>query len=343
MDYYEAIASQPANLAASAATVGAALTSLDLAPWRAGTIAACSMGASSYAGRTFVHRLARHGRRAVSIEASELLSLSGAGGAGSNADLADGYVFVSEGGRSRETIEAALAVGPGARLGVTNAPTAPISAAVDAVLPLGHGDDSNVYTVGYTATLQAFGLLAHAIDGIDEGDDWSALPDLLASTLSSTASAAAEIALMFGELTSIDFVGTGAAASSVAEAALLFRESTRTPTAAHETYQYLHGPMESLTASQGCVLFGDGREITLAHYLARAGVTTLLVTSEFVPAEPGLAVVTLPVVPAVSRAVLEIAPLQLVAGELCRMRGLGIDGFLYHQDDTKVDVAQTGP
>ena len=38
---------------------------------------------------------------------------------------------------------------------------------------------------------------------------------------------------------------------------------------------------------------------------------------------------------ALSRAVLEILPVQLVAGELARDRGLGIDGFLYQQDDTK--------
>jgi glucosamine--fructose-6-phosphate aminotransferase (isomerizing) len=332
MDYYEAVASQPANLAASATTVGAALRSIDLTPWRAGAIAACSMGASSHAGRTFVHRLARHGRRAISIDASELISL------GAPANVADSFVFVSEGGRSRETIEAAMSVAPGARLGITNSPAAPVSQAVDAVLPLGHGEDSKVYTVGYTATLQAFGLLATAIDGIDEGDDWAALPALFESTLSATADAARQVADLFADLTSLDFVGTGAFASSVTEAALLFRESTRTPTAAHETYQYLHGPMESLTASHGCVLFGDDREVALAQYLARAGVTTVLVTSETVPAAKALVVIAVPSVPAVSRAILDIVPLQLVAGELSRSRGLGIDGFLYHQDDTKIDA-----
>jgi glucosamine--fructose-6-phosphate aminotransferase (isomerizing) len=332
MDYYEAVASQPANLAASASSVDKALASIDLAPWRAGTIAACSMGASSHAGRSFVHRLARHGRSAISVDASELISL------GKPANVADSFVFVSEGGRSRETIEAAMSVAPGGRLGLTNSPAAPISQAVDAVVPLGHGEDSKVYTVGYTATLQAFGLLASAIDGSSEGDDWAGLPALLESTLTATAEAAREVAELFADLTSLDFVGTGAFASSVTEAALLFRESTRTPTAAHETYQYLHGPMESLTPSHGCVLFGDGREVSLSQYLARAGITTVLVTAENVPAEKGLVVIGVPAVPPVSRAILDIAPLQLVAGELSRLRGLRIDGFLYHQDDTKIDA-----
>jgi glucosamine--fructose-6-phosphate aminotransferase (isomerizing) len=336
MDYYEAVASQPANLVASAASVGAAVAALDLRRWTQGTIAACSMGASSHAGHTFVHRLARHGRRATSIDASELISL------GAAAQVADSFVFVSEGGRSRETIQAALSVPIGARLAITNAPSAPISEAVDAVVALGHGEDSKVYTVGYTATLQAFGLLAGAIDGVDEGDDWAALPDLLDVTLASTASAAKQVAEMFAGLTSLDFVGTGAFSSSATESALLFRESTRTATAAYETYQYLHGPMESLTSSHGCVLFGDGREVELARYLAGAGINTVLITSEAVTGEKNLKVIAVPSVPAVSRAILDIVPLQLIAGELSRSRGLGIDGFLYHQDDTKIDVIPAG-
>ena len=84
---------------------------------------------------------------------------------------------------------------------------------------------------------------------------------------------------MFGDLTSIDFVGSGAAASSVTEAALLLRESTRTPTAA---LRDLPVPARADGVADRrrtrCVLFGDDREISLARYLARAGVPTLLVT-----------------------------------------------------------------
>jgi hypothetical protein len=38
-----------------------------------------------------------------------------------------------------------------------------------------------------------------------------------------------------------------------------------------------------------------------------------------------------------SGAILEILAAQLVVGELARLRGLGIDGFRYRQDDTKID------
>jgi glucosamine--fructose-6-phosphate aminotransferase (isomerizing) len=320
MDYYEAVAAQPSRLEASAATVRAALNGLHLAPWRAGVLGVVSMGASHHAGHAFAHRLAGSGRRVVNVTASALLD-AGRG------DLADSYLFVSEGGRSRETIEAAQLV-DGPRLVLTNAPASPLGQVADAVIELGHGEDSKVYTVGYTATLQALGLLATALDGVDDRDDWAALPGQLAALTSG-----AELE----GVASIDFVGAAASYAAAAEGALLVRESARISTATYETYQYLHGPMEPLEASSGCVLFGDGREVPLAQYVAGTGARTVLITTADVPSTAGLQVVRVPDIPAMSRAVLEIAPVQVIAGDLARARGLAIDGFRHHQDDTKVD------
>ena len=209
------------------------------------------MGASSHASIAFVDRLVRHGRRAVKLDASDLMSLA------PGFDVADSYVFVSEGGRSRETIAAAQLAPTGRRLGLTNDPSAPFSQVVDAVISLGHGEDSPVYTIGYSSTLQAFGLLATAIDGLDDGDDWRALPGRVSDTLDSLGEKAKLIAARLEGLTSLDFVGSGTSLASTAEAALIFREATQTCTATYATYQYLHGPMEPLTSQQGCVLFGD--------------------------------------------------------------------------------------
>lgn len=324
MDYYEAVAGQPSRLSDSATAVRAALSAIDLWPWRAGVLGVVSMGASHHAGHAFAHRLARSGRRVVNVTASSLLDVG-------RGDLADCYLFVSEGGRSRETIEAAQLV-DGPRLALTNAPASPLGQLADAVIDLGHGEDSKVYTVGYTATLQALGLLASALDSVDDGDDWSSLPGRLAALLGAGSGGAD-----FDGAASIDFVGAAASYAAAAEGALLIRESTRISTATYETYQYLHGPMEPLEASTGCVLFGDGREVALARYVAGTGARTVLVTSVDVPSTAGLQVVRIPNTPAMSRAVLEISPVQVIAGELARARGLGIDGFRHHQDDTKVD------
>ncbi len=331
MDYYKAVSSQAANLENSAQSVAGVLAEIDLQPWRSGVLAVASMGASSHAGNAFVRRLVRHGRRAVNLDASDLLSL------GPNFDVADSYIFVSESGRSRETIAAAQLAPVGRRLGLTNNPSAPLAEVVDTVIGLGHSEDSPVYTVGYTATLQAFGLLATAIDGVDDGDDWSALPSHVSETLASLSDQAVRVAASFNQLTSFDFVGCGTSYAAAAEAALLFRESTRICTATYATYQYLHGPMEPLTSRQGCVLFGDRREVSLARFLVSKGIPTVLVTSGSTAEADGLSVMRIPEVAAISRAILEILPAQLVAGELARLRGLGIDGFRHHQDDTKID------
>lgn len=337
MDYYEAVAAQPNRLEMSAKAVSDGLAGVDLTPWQSGLLGVVSMGASSHAANALIHRLARHGRRAVNLDASDVMAL------GASVDLADSYVFVSEGGHSRETIEAARAVGSAPKLALTNAPTAPIADVVDVVIGLDHGDDSKVYTVGYVATLQAFGLLATALDGVDEGVDWATVPELMTGTLAALAPIAPGLAARVGQASSVDFVGSGACRASVAEAALLFRESSRTATAAYDTYQYLHGPMESLTPGHAVVLFGDDREVELARYLAGKDVTTLLVTATARSVGPEVAVLGIPAAPPLVTSILQILPAQLIAGELARQRGLGIDGFLYHQDDTKVpDPEPTG-
>ncbi|GAA1696621.1 glucosamine--fructose-6-phosphate aminotransferase [Fodinicola feengrottensis] len=331
MDYYQAVASQAANLERSANIVREQLGALDLSRWQLGVLAVASMGASSHAGHALVHRLGRYGRRAINVDASEILAL------GPKSDVADGYVFVSEGGRSRETIAAAQQIGGNERLGITNDPTAPLSQVVDATFGIGHGEDSRVYTVGYTATLQAFGLLATALDGICDGDDWPALPALVDRTLTDLAVQAFEIADALTEVTSIDVVGAGLARASASESALLIRESTRISTAAYETYQFLHGPMEALTRQRACVLFGEEREVRLARYLAAAKVPTVLVTSATVAAAKNLHVVPIPAVSGLSRAILQILPIQLLAGDLARRFGLKVNGFQHTQDDTKID------
>ena len=330
MDYYDTVASQPVELRRSAEQVRSALASADLDPWRSGTVVVVAMGASAHAGNALVDRLLRHGRPAFNLDASTVMELGG------RSALADSYVIVSEGGRSRETVEAARSLPAGTRLGLTNAPASPFGEAVDLVVGLGHGPDSRVYTIGYTATLQAFSLLATALDGEGDGADLDALPGEVDVALNAFGGRAAGIAERLADLDSLDFVGRGASLASAAEGALLFREATHTATAAFETFQYLHGPMEGLSERRGCVVIGSGRELSLASFLAERGIFTVLLTNEDLDEKENLAVVRIAEQAPLSRAVLEIVPLQLVAGELARRRGLGVDGFVFSQQDTKI-------
>jgi glucosamine--fructose-6-phosphate aminotransferase (isomerizing) len=329
MDFFDALAEQPERLASSGKAVRERLAELPLDPWRSGTLATVAIGASSHAAHAFTARLVRGGRRAIALDAAELFDPS-------TAFLADCYAIVSEGGRSRETLEAAAAVAGRPRLGLTNDPGSPLAEGVEEVLGLDHGPDSPVYVVGYTAALQAFGLLAEALDGRDEGDDWAALPDQVATVQAASRSAAEQAAAALAGVVAIDVVAPAAFRATAAEGALLLREATRTPAASFETYQYLHGPMEPQGPGTGCVVIGDDRELELARYLADTGAPTVLLTSRPVDAAPGLVVIAVPELPALSRSILQVLPLQQLTGELARARGLRIGDFRYHQADTKV-------
>ena len=329
MEFDDAVAAQPLRLEQSATAVRERLKSIRLDPWRTGTLATASIGASSHASQAFVARLIRGGRRAIALDAADLFG-------GAAAHLADSFVFVSEGGRSRETLEAAGTASARPRLGLTNDLTAPLGDHTDEMVGLDHGPDSPVYTVGYTATLQAFGLLATALDGRDEGDDWKALPELVGRTLTDHREPARRAAASFADVAAVDVVAPAAFRASAAEGALLVREATRTPGAAFETYQYLHGPMEPLGPETGCVVIGDDREVELAQYVAGTGAPTVLLTSRSVECEEGLTVLRIPVAPVLTRTILQALPLQLVIGELARLHGLRIGAFRYHQSDTKV-------
>lgn len=331
MDFFDAVAEQPERLATSAKAVRERLAELPLDPWRHGLLATAAIGASSHAAHAFTGRLVRGGRRAAALDAADLFDPSAV-------SPADCYLLVSEGGRSRETLEAATALSGRPRLGLTNDTGSPLATRVDQVLGLEHGPDSPVYAIGYTATLQAFGLLAEALDGRSEGDDWNALPDQVATTLASTRSSVEEGATVFAQVATIDVVAPGAFRSTANEGALLLREATRTPAAAFETYQYLHGPMESQQPGTGCIVIGDHREVEVARYLAGIGIPTVLLTSTPVESGPGLVVVDVAELPIMSRSILQVLPLQQLAGQMARMRGLRIGDFRYHQADTKVGV-----
>ncbi len=330
MKYEDAVASQPENLELTRARVVETLAASDLSPWGTGTLGVVAMGAGSHAGWALVERLRRAGRRATNLEASALLEDV------QPSAFADSFVLVSEGGRSTETVGAANRLDAGGRLGMTNVGDSPLALAVDLTVTIGHGEDSPVYTVGYTATLQALGLLADALGAATPGEQYGELPEELGRVLSEQADQMEEIAGLTSGLAAFDFVGHGASFASASESALLFREATRMPTAAFETRQYLHGPMESLGPDRGCVVFGDRREVELARYMAGQGIPVVLLTSVEVQQSRGLSVVRVPPAGPVTRAVLEIAPVQLLVGSIARIRGLAIDGFVYHQDDTKL-------
>ncbi|WP_328331775.1 hypothetical protein OHA70_12305 [Kribbella sp. NBC_00382] len=143
MKYPEGIAAQPAALATS-------LASLQLPSYKGGLIALVGIGASEHAAQGAATAWRAAGLQAVAIPAS------------SPPVAAALTLLISESGRSTEV----LAHNPSSRtIALTNFPDSPLAAAADEVILLNSGPDSPAYTTGYTATLQALGVL---------GDHWSA-------------------------------------------------------------------------------------------------------------------------------------------------------------------------
>ena len=326
MRFPEGIDAQPEVLRTSAEAVRGALQRIP--PIAEGAVVALvGIGASEHVARSAAPVWRALGIRAFALSATELLDPA--------RPVADVVVAMSESGRSTETVTA-LERAAGRRVVITNFPDSPLAALADEVIPLGSGPDSPVYTTGYTATLQAVGLLGEHWAG--RGSDWSALPDQAARVIDDARPVIESVVQRFDEARIIDVVGSGASLTTAGEGALLLREAARAFTAAHETYNYLHGPMEPLDPSVGCVVVGAGRELRLAREVSALGCSTVLVTTDTgVDAGDRLTPIRLPE-PAspLARSVLEILPLQLLGWSLASRRGLRADGFRYEQDDIKL-------
>ncbi|MCL2464453.1 MAG: SIS domain-containing protein, partial [Micrococcales bacterium] len=329
-DFRTAIVSQPTWMASAAAAAAEVFAGRHPAPWAPGeTVAVVAMGASTHAGAVFVEALRIAGVRAVNLDASGIAHYP------QGFRPADHLIVISESGRSPEPIAAATRLG-GRPVVITNEPDSPVAQLADVLVPLGGFTDSGVYTIGYTTTLVALAAVARA-HGVDLGDP-QRLVHLAQVALTDFDPVAAQVARALDACGFADIVGQGVAAGSAQAAALLFRESTALATAAYETLQYLHGPMESCGAGTGVLLFGDGRERGIATQLRAAGATVVAAVTEPGADEPGVHRLSV-AADGYPAAVPQVVFAQLVAAELAALRHRDVGRFGFPQPDTKLDPA----
>lgn len=264
-------------------------------------------------------------------------------------------VGISQSGRSPETagiLAAARAAGAVATVALTNEADTPLSRAADVALDFGNQPDSFASTIGYTATVLGLDLLAAALTG-ESGqrsrsaadDQWTLLIDGLASVQQKIAIDVSTLLAALSESASIDVVGAGASLAAAEVTALLLREVSRIPATAAETRNYLHGAMES-AGRTGHIIFGRGRERSLAGMLGETGHRTVLVAQRrnddaFAADLPGVSRIELPDLPPAPLAVVEAVFAQTLVAGLAECRGLDIEHFVFHNDDTK--IGQTVP
>jgi fructoselysine-6-P-deglycase FrlB-like protein len=335
--FVDAMRSQPEQLALAYDRLVSDLDRQSIAAWKPEeTVGIVAMGASGHSAATLVAVLAAAGQRAVRIVASEL-ELAAPG-----YQPADHYIIVSESGRSPEPIEAARTLTHGRRTGISNHPDEQISEVLDVSLGLGGFADSGVYTVGYTATIMAYALLADRAGAVPLAEDVARIPQLVGDALATYDTVAAEVGAALAGATSIDIVARGASFATASELALMIREGLRMPATAYETFEYLHGPMESTTAGSVVVLFGDSRELEVPDPLVDAGIRVILVTSADVSAIPSAGNPNLTVVPidgALSgfvRPIVETVFAQLALAHGIEHKPFPLEKFVYEDLGTKV-------
>lgn len=328
--FRDAILAQPENLTAAARAVQEALADVDLSPWRSGTLVVGAMGASQSAAIPVVRALRARGRRAFLLTASELAYDRAR-------ELGDAFVLVSQSGASAETVDALAQLKGAPVLAISAHRDTPVARNAAGWLPLGPLPDTPVATLSYTATLQTLGMLGDALAG-EPLAAWTNVSAMAEAVLASCAEIVERVAPAFAQITSLDAVGGASAEGSAGETALLAREGLRLPASAMETRQYLHGPMESVAAGLGAIVFGGERERALADELISYGATALLIgEADAVFGDTAVAgVVALPSASATAAPILQILPVQLLAERVAGLRGLPIGELRRSQRDTKV-------
>lgn len=331
MRFDEAIHAQARNLRHSRPAVEEALARADLSPWRRERLVLTGMGSSSYATEVVVPGLLAAGIGATAAVADDVPPLVAAG-------LVEALVAVSQEGTSTETLAACEAAEGVPILAVTNGGGSPVARRAEVVVPLALIGDSSIFTLGYTATLQALGLLEEALAGARPHPGWDTLPDEVDRTVSAAGAVVSALVDRLPEPRAVDLVASGPQAAAANEGTLIVREAARIPSSCHRLRQYLHGMIEALEAGMLAVVLGDDRAVRLAKDVAsETGAVVLLVTSEEVASKEDLHVVRLPPLPAAQRAVLDIVPLQLLAAELASRGHIDAGAFRYHQSDTKAE------
>lgn len=327
MSYRATIARQPQSLTDSHAAARAELAGMDLSPLDRSVLGITGIGASHAAAVVGAAQAQADGRRGFAIRAGDMAA---------GRDLCDVLIGLSHRGRSVETVAALRGLPSAARLAITNDPKSPLALTAELHLRLANGPDATPSSTGYTATLLALGMALERLQGAAE-DSFAAIGALSARVLQGLDAGMARAGKLFALRRAIDCVGAGAALGTADEASLLIREAARIPTAAFDTRHYLHGPMESMDAATGVVLFGAGREVELAHHLDRIGCPALLVTTASVPQGEWLTVLQVPAQEnLIAQAILDILPAQVLAAQLSDAAGLTDTKFRYRMSDTKI-------
>ncbi|MDQ0822428.1 glucosamine--fructose-6-phosphate aminotransferase (isomerizing) [Arthrobacter sp. V4I6] len=327
LKFDEGIAAQSAGLTESVRQVREWLATGAAEPMKGKSLLFAGIGASYAAAATPVYFLRQAGIAAFRSACADVPD--------EGTSLADIYVGISQGGRSRETIQALLTVPRERRMAVVNNSDSPLASEAGMVLGVGDLLDSRMSSIGFTATVAALGLVAEWITTGTTDAGWDNIGPLTDKVMADNDEVLRLFAAEIADRGTVDVVAAAPNLTSAEQGALLFREGPFVPSMAMDTRSYLHGPMDCAGPQTAHVLIGRAREGLLADQLSEKMVPILLITDEDVAASA--TIIRIPQLSAVQRAVLEVALMQRLVQHTADAFGRNIEDRAFTRYDTKVD------
>jgi glucosamine--fructose-6-phosphate aminotransferase (isomerizing) len=296
----------------------------DLSNARFDRILMTGMGASLNGSYPAVLRLSRLPLPVQWIETSELAHFSG----GQITPHTLLWV-ISQSGRSAEIVrllELCREQPPAALLAVTNETDSPLAGAADFLLPLNAGAEYTVSTRTYLNTLAVMGLAATQL--LDEPfqpalDAFYAAADAADLYLARLDEHRQTFTPLAESLQNLMLVGRGSSLAAVFNGALVLKEAAKFPAEGMSAAQFRHGPFEMVDSSLCVAVFGGDEparhlNLNLARDILRHGGQAVWIDSQ---PEPDLTSWVIPQAVPLTRAVLEILPVQVLSIVLAELRG----------------------
>jgi glucosamine--fructose-6-phosphate aminotransferase (isomerizing) len=327
------ILKQPAQLAASLShMLGAGKPALDEAAAvlrKAGTVVIAGIGASWHAGMAMQAQLLARGRRALLIDASELLH---------SAEVPHGatVVLLSRSGKSTEIVQLVEKCRSRSAtvIAITNQPNSPLAQGSDIVLNTCTEFDHAVSVTSYTAIALAGSLLA--LEATDRSAQ-SAHDDLSQPLIDAGAAIpewrrTIDSSGWLGDGSGFTyFLARGPSLASCHEARLLWEEAAKKPATALTTSGFRHGPQEIVRAGLNIGIWIDAermrtQDLDLARDLRTLGARVLVI-GQRLEEGAGDCILRLPPIPAQWQFLIDVIPIQIAAERLAAVRGEDPDSF----------------
>ena len=190
---------------------------------------------------------------------------------------------------------------------------------------------SPVHTASHTGAMIRLAQLAVALGAPPWASELTRLPDAVRAALQLRPQVIAALdRFPVGHV--IHFVGGGPAYATALEGALKLREAAFVSTEGHELESMLHGPLISLESDDAAVLVAQPgatleRTTELAAALGEIGVTAIAVGGAATSLPGAVIALQTPALDELLAPIVNVVPLQWLALEVSRRRGVDADSF----------------